>query len=416
MRTARAGGPARRECPPTLRIGSRGPSVKVLQELLNQHLKPNPQLTPDGVFGQATQAAVIRFQMTHRIGADGIIGPLTWAYLPTIKTAGLGKGPVEEPNGYALKATITQIVVNNQPVNPKPSTPAAKAPPPLDIEHWSIKDKLIEAMRRAVPKVPAEMRDQFAALLSPVNIGITAAALTVWAVGHFFGASEIADAVLLAAAWFFVGRAALDFVSELGQYADTAIHAKTEPDLENAAQHLANAVSIVTVTVFMVLLAKAAKPTADAAGKTIKEAGEKVRGTESGRGGAPSSPEEVPPGKSTTEEPQGLKRGIRRKVTQDENHVDKHLPDTPQSKKLIRKEGAAHVFKDRATMDHVADEIIKRGEFTGEVRGAKRYGLRFDEPIGYRVGADGSKIPLYYGEMKVVGDQYHVIPRTGPSK
>jgi len=31
----------------------------------------------------------------------------------------------------------------------------------------------------------------------------------------------------------------------------------------------------------------------------------------------------------------------------DIRHINKHLPGTTQSEKLIRKEGAAHVFKDK---------------------------------------------------------------------
>lgn len=52
----------------------------------------------------------------------------------------------------------------------------------------------------------------------------------------------------------------------------------------------------------------------------------------------------------------------------------------------------------------------------GFIRGHERYGLYFDEPIGYRISVDGSKIPLYYVEMKVKGNKYHVIPRTKPSR
>ncbi len=45
-------------------------------------------------------------------------------------------------------------------------------------------------------------------------------------------------------------------------------------------------------------------------------------------------------------------------------------------------------------------------------------GLRFNQPIGYRIDASGNKIPLHYGELKLdpATCRYHVIPRTGPSK
>ncbi len=68
-------------------------------------------------------------------------------------------------------------------------------------------------------------------------------------------------------------------------------------------------------------------------------------------------------------------------------------------------------------MHRVAQAIIENGEFTGIIRGYQRYGMFFDEAIGYRISHDGSRIPLYYGEIKInANDQYHVIPRTRRSE
>ncbi|MGC9525866.1 MAG: DUF6972 family protein [Limnospira sp.] len=98
---------------------------------------------------------------------------------------------------------------------------------------------------------------------------------------------------------------------------------------------------------------------------------------------------------------------------------DKHLPGTPQVTRLLRKEGKAHVFKNRATMKRVIKAIIERGELTeteDENDAYDRYGFYFDEPIGDQIRSDGSSIPLYYAEIKIIkGDnKYHVIPRTKP--
>ena len=64
-------------------------------------------------------------------------------------------------------------------------------------------------------------------------------------------------------------------------------------------------------------------------------------------------------------------------------------------------------------------ELLKpsseKGEFTGIIRNHERYGLYFSKPIGYRISADGSQIPLYYGD-KLSGERYYVIPRTSPSQ
>jgi hypothetical protein len=76
-----------------------------------------------------------------------------------------------------------------------------------------------------------------------------------------------------------------------------------------------------------------------------------------------------------------------------------------------------HVFNDEETMLRVAQAIIERGEYLGEIRNYERYGLLFSEPIGYRIDPSGSRIPLFYGEVKIdANDKYHPIPRTRPSE
>jgi len=97
--------------------------------------------------------------------------------------------------------------------------------------------------------------------------------------------------------------------------------------------------------------------------------------------------------------------------------VAKHLPGTAEANRLIEREGGAHVFNDRATMDRVMEAILDRGEYLGAIRAHDRWGLRFAGPIGARLAADGTAVPLHYGELTVnprIG-RYHVIPRTGPS-
>jgi len=79
--------------------------------------------------------------------------------------------------------------------------------------------------------------------------------------------------------------------------------------------------------------------------------------------------------------------GINRNIIPDPRPslIDRHLPNTPQVQRLLRREGKAHVF---------------------------------NKPIGYIIRADGSSKPLYYGEIKIVKatGEYHVIPRTSPRR
>lgn len=110
--------------------------------------------------------------------------------------------------------------------------------------------------------------------------------------------------------------------------------------------------------------------------------------------------------------------GIDREIILDSRHIAKHLPDTPQVQRLLNRGRSAHVFNDEATITSVAQAIIEKGEFTGNMRGYDRYGLYFTEAIGYRIDPDdNSRIPLFYGEVKIDAEnRYHVIPRTQPSR
>jgi murein L,D-transpeptidase YcbB/YkuD len=56
--------------PGTLRLGSRGVDVQRVQRAVG--------VTPDGVFGPKTQAAVRAYQQRHGLFVDGIVGPKTW--------------------------------------------------------------------------------------------------------------------------------------------------------------------------------------------------------------------------------------------------------------------------------------------------------------------------------------------------
>ena len=64
---------------PILRKGDRGNAVKELQTALCA--AGEPSLVVDGVFGMLTEGAVLRFQRSHGLVADGIVGPKTWGAL-----------------------------------------------------------------------------------------------------------------------------------------------------------------------------------------------------------------------------------------------------------------------------------------------------------------------------------------------
>lgn len=64
--------------PATLRKGAVGASVMSLQSDLNTH---GASLKVDGEFGDATEAALKKFQTDHHLAADGVCGPQSWKAL-----------------------------------------------------------------------------------------------------------------------------------------------------------------------------------------------------------------------------------------------------------------------------------------------------------------------------------------------
>ena len=62
---------------PLLKVGSTGQPVRDIQtELKNLKLYTS---SVDGDFGPMTRQAVMTFQHSHKLTADGIVGPRTWA-------------------------------------------------------------------------------------------------------------------------------------------------------------------------------------------------------------------------------------------------------------------------------------------------------------------------------------------------
>ena len=86
---------------PTVRLGSRGPTVAYCQNLLNARMNIRPSLWVDGIFGAHTDAKVRRYQSVKHLAVDGIVGPMTWASLeagpPVIRKRPAAAGPPVVP-------------------------------------------------------------------------------------------------------------------------------------------------------------------------------------------------------------------------------------------------------------------------------------------------------------------------------
>ena len=63
---------------PTLRKGSKGNYVFVLQETLQNN---NYNVAMDGIFGSKTLNATKKYQSKYKLGSDGVVGCKTWRSL-----------------------------------------------------------------------------------------------------------------------------------------------------------------------------------------------------------------------------------------------------------------------------------------------------------------------------------------------
>ena len=67
----------------TLKLGDRGQDVKEVQNRLND-LGFNAG-SEDGIFGETTRKAVVKFQQSKGLTDDGIVGPITYNALFDVK-------------------------------------------------------------------------------------------------------------------------------------------------------------------------------------------------------------------------------------------------------------------------------------------------------------------------------------------
>ncbi|MGB8964060.1 MAG: peptidoglycan-binding protein [Candidatus Cybelea sp.] len=73
--------------PSTISLGSTGSDVKRLQRVLARHLLWNPFGPITGTFDTGLETAVKNFQSSQGLTPDGIVGPATWAALPSYREA-----------------------------------------------------------------------------------------------------------------------------------------------------------------------------------------------------------------------------------------------------------------------------------------------------------------------------------------
>ena len=125
---------------------------------------------------------------------------------------------------------------------------------PGPVASWTDSEKLEAAIRRSTKYLPASLGHQVESLLTPENLAIMSGTIAVWAGSHLFGVGEAVDVGLLLVGAFCIGWSIEDVMRELWAFGTTAIHARSDEDLDQAGRAFASAIVTAGVTAVMALL------------------------------------------------------------------------------------------------------------------------------------------------------------------
>lgn len=153
------------------------------------------------------------------------------------------------------------------------SMPGAAAPRmPLNVAQLDLEERLMIVLARTVEsdRLTDAAKAELQALIAPETIAITVGVLALWAGSHLTPFGYVADAILLGVGVFFAGRAVLEGGKKLAQFLGLTLSAKTEADLDLAADMLAAAIALLSVKLFAKLLSRGASGL-NGAGKPKRE-------------------------------------------------------------------------------------------------------------------------------------------------
>lgn len=123
-----------------------------------------------------------------------------------------------------------------------------------EIYRMSPSGKIGEAMRRALPRLPAGVRAAVESMLTPGTLAVIAGTLAAWAGAHLFGVGEIVDVILLGVGVLTLGFSVFEGATDLYNFAALALNARSEAELDRAGEHFARAVVVLGISAIQVVL------------------------------------------------------------------------------------------------------------------------------------------------------------------
>jgi hypothetical protein len=128
---------------------------------------------------------------------------------------------------------------------------ATKEPEDMSIASMKVHEKVTEAIQRSIPRLPGATGELLASLLSPETLAIVSGTLIAWAGSHLFGVGEVVDLILLARPGLIgIGRG----LPHRKLLPTGSQRHQRERELDEAANHLAKAITIAGVDVVTAIL------------------------------------------------------------------------------------------------------------------------------------------------------------------
>ncbi len=129
-----------------------------------------------------------------------------------------------------------------------------------DVSGWTFEHRLQETLTRTLPKLAPDVRAQLAAIITPESIATVAGVLIAWAVSHAFGVGEAIDLILAVVGVVLIGLAIFSGLDHLYDVANGTYRARTDHDLDVAADHLAQAIAILGIQAVLAFLFRGRPP------------------------------------------------------------------------------------------------------------------------------------------------------------
>ncbi len=100
-----------------IRVGDSGTAVSLMQQALIDAGFPLPQFGADGIFGNETRGALMDFQRSSSLSADGVLGPNTMSALNALYTGG---APALPPPPLVVPPATAPPVVTSETIKSAP--------------------------------------------------------------------------------------------------------------------------------------------------------------------------------------------------------------------------------------------------------------------------------------------------------